>query len=117
VTKRYDLARRDLEKLRKAENGATIRNGLVTFGTVHDLFAGEVANLKPPKNAEKPNELLAVGARDVTIEVNKLVSALPVTKDPRQALKTLNAIRNGRGAAEEARALRQLKKLGYIDEG
>jgi hypothetical protein len=104
----------DLKKLRKAKSGAAIRDGLVTLGSVHDLFAGEVAKLKPPRDAENANALLARGARDLTLRINEIASELRVTKSPNAARKRLDTLRNSPGVAEETRALNQLKKLGYL---
>jgi hypothetical protein len=113
-SKHQDTAVADLKKLGKAKSGAAIREGLVTFAAEHDLFASEVAKLKPPKDAEKANELLARGARDLTLEVREIVSRLGVTKSPRPARKQLDALDKGPGPAEEARAFSQLRKLGYL---
>jgi hypothetical protein len=115
--KRHDQARTDLEKLRKAKSGAAIRKGLLDFVAVEELFAGDVGKLKPPKNAEKPHALLVLGALDLVAKLNTSIGALAVTKSPRPALKRLKEVRHAKGAAEEARALSQLKKLGYINEG
>jgi hypothetical protein len=106
----------DLKKLRKAKSGAAIRHGLVTLSAEHELFAGEVATLKPPKDAENANALLARGARDLTLQIGEIAGQLHVTKSPTAATKGLDALSNGPGLAEETRALSQLKKLGYLKE-
>jgi hypothetical protein len=113
-SRHQDTAVADLKKLGKAKSGATIRKGLVTFAAEHELFAGEVGKLKPPKDAQKANDLLARGARDLTLQVRETVSRLTVSKRPEAARKQLDALGTGRGAREEATALSQLKKLGYI---
>jgi hypothetical protein len=107
----------DLKKLRKAKSGAAIRDGLVTLGSEQELFAGEVAKLKPPKDAENANALLARGARDLTLQNNEIASELRVTKSPKAARKGLDTLSNSKGVAEETRALSQLKKLGYLKQG
>jgi hypothetical protein len=107
----------DLEKLRKATSGVAIREGLVTLGSEQQLFAGEVAKLKPPSDAENANALLARGARDLTLRSNEIASELRVTKSPKAARKGLDTLRNSPGVAEEIRALARLKKLGYIKQG
>jgi hypothetical protein len=106
-----------LKKLRKAKTGAAIRHDLVTLGREHERFADEVAKLKPPKDAENANDLLARGARHLTLQISEIASELPVSKSPRAATKGLDALSHGTGVAEETRALSQLKKLGYLKQG
>lgn len=117
VSKHQDKASADLEQLRNAKSGAQIRDGLVTFASEHQLFADEVLKLKPPKNADKANALLAKGALSLTLQVREVVSRVTVSKSRQAALKGLNVLGNARGAADEARALSQLRKLGYIRGG
>jgi hypothetical protein len=117
VSKHYGDVDVDLKKLGKAKSGAAIRDGLVTLGSEQELFAGEVAKLKPPSDAENANALLARGARDLTLRNNEIASELRVTKSPKAARKGLDTLRNSRGVAEETRALSQLRKLGYLKQG
>lgn len=117
VSKHQGHVDADLKKLRKAKSGAAIRDGLVTLGSEQELFAGEVAKLKPPRDAENANALLSRGARDLTLKINEIASKLHVSKSPKAARKGLDALSNSPGVAEETRAISQLKKLGYLKEG
>jgi hypothetical protein len=117
VTRQQGHVDADLKKLRKAKSGAAIRDGLITLGDEHELFAGEVTKLKPPKDAENANALLAHGARDLTLHIREVASGLRVTKSPETAAKGLDVLRKGPGVAEETRALSELKKLGYLKAG
>jgi hypothetical protein len=117
VSKHQGHVDADLKKLRKATSGAAIRDGLVTLGSEQERFAGEVAKLKPPRDAENANALLARGAGDLTLRISEIAGGLHVTKSPKAARKGLEVLSNSPGIAEETRALSQLKKLGYLKEG
>jgi hypothetical protein len=74
-----------------------------------------VEKLKPPKDAESANQLLARGAHDIASETRAVLPALASVTTPRQAL-TLLQQRLGsapKGARELDQAVAELKTLGY----
>jgi major membrane immunogen (membrane-anchored lipoprotein) len=113
LSQREDKAHADVEKAARSSSVAEIRSGLSKFAADQAANGNEVANLKPPKDAEAANALLARGLRDTSSEVRALVARLSRVKAPKAALTLINKTQTTRGGAETDRALSELQKKGY----
>jgi hypothetical protein len=92
---------------------AQIRAALIRFADVDKQVGDEVAKLKPPKEAEAPNALLARGFRDLATETNGVAAKLSSVKGPTAALALIQrAGTSFQGAKELDQAVSELKKLG-----
>ena len=74
----------------------------------------QVAALKPPKNAEAANALLARGEHDTATATRTVLPQLAKLKSVKAALSLLNKTQgNANGGRELDQALAELKTLGY----
>jgi hypothetical protein len=92
---------------------AQIRAALNRFADVDKQVGDEVAKLKPPKEAEDANALLARGFRDLATETKGVAAKLSSVKSPAAALALVQrAGTSFQGAKELDQAVSELKKLG-----
>jgi hypothetical protein len=70
----------------RAQSVAQIRAALTQVAVAQDRVGDAVEKLKPPKDAESANKLLARGAHDIASETRAVLPALASVKTPRQAL-------------------------------
>ncbi len=98
-----------------ARSVAQIRAALPQAAVVQDRVGNAVERLKPPKNAEAANALLARGAHDVASETRAVLPNLASLKTPRQALALIQPRLGSapKGARELDQAVAELKKEGY----
>jgi hypothetical protein len=99
----------------RAQSVAQIRAALTQVAVVQDRVGDAVEKLKPPKDAESANKLLARGAHDIASESRAVLPALASVKTPRRALALLQQRLGSapKGARELDQAVAELKKLGY----
>jgi hypothetical protein len=92
---------------------AQISVALTRFADVDKQVGDEVAKLKPPKEAEAANALLARGFRDLAAETRGVAAKLSSVKSPAAGLALVQrAGASFQGAKELDQAVSQLKKLG-----
>jgi outer membrane murein-binding lipoprotein Lpp len=91
-----------------------LQTHLRRFAAAQDRLGDEIAALKPPKDAEAANALIARGAHHDAAEVRTLIPKLSKYSTVRQALHFLNGVGHTKGGQELDRATRKLRKLGYI---
>jgi len=113
LSRREDKAHADVEKAMRSTSVVEIRSGLSKFAADQGADGNEVANLKPPKDAQAANALLARGLRDTSRELRGLIARLSRVKTPKAALTLINKTQTTRGGAETDRALSELQKKGY----
>ncbi len=90
-----------------------IRAALTRFADVDKQIGDEVGKLKPPKEADSANALLARGFRDLAAETKDVAAKLSSVKSPAAALALVQrAGANFQGAKELDQAVSELKKLG-----
>ena len=93
---------------------AEIRARLSTFANAAQKLGDQVAALKPPKNAEAANALLARGEHDTATATRTVLPQLAKLKSVKAALSLLNKTQgNANGGRELDQALAELKTLGY----
>jgi hypothetical protein len=103
----------------RARSVAEVRAALTQVAVVQDRVGDAVEKLKPPKDAESANKLLARGAHDIASETRAVLPALASVKTPRQALALPSATTGkrakgcpragpGGGGAEEVGILRRV---------
>jgi len=99
----------------QAQSVAQIRAALTQVAVVQARVGDAVEKLKPPKDAESANKLLARGAHDIAGETRAVLPALASVKTPRHALALLQQRLGSapKGARELDQAVAELKKLGY----
>jgi hypothetical protein len=91
-----------------------IRSALSRVAAAQQHVGDEVAKLKPPKEAEAANSLLARAAHDLAAEVREVVKKLGPVKSQKQALGLVQSmLQSARGARELDQATAQLRKLGF----
>jgi hypothetical protein len=94
-----------------------IRSALQEFAVVQQRAGNKLAKLKPPKQAEAANALLARGLRDLAAETRRVVQRLASAKSSKQALRIVrdSALQdpNTPGVREINRAVTTLKRLGF----
>ncbi len=96
-------------KVSKGEAAVT----LTRFAEVDKQIGDEVGKLKPPKEADSANALLARGFRDLAAETKDVAAKLSSVKSPAAALALVQrAGANFQGAKELDQAVSELKKLG-----
>ena len=115
LAREANAAQGQVEKgLLHAKSVAQIRTRLSTFANATQKLGDEVAALKPPKNAEAANALLARGEHDTASATRDVLPHLAKLKSVKAALSFLNRSEgNAKGGRELDRALTELKKLGY----
>ena len=87
---------------------------LSNFANATQKLGDEVAALKPPKNAEAANALLARGEHDTANATRAVLPQLMKLKSVKAALSFLNKSQgNANGGRELDQALAELKKMGY----
>ena len=97
-----------------AKSVAELRRRLSSFAGATQKLGDEVAALKPPKNAEAANALLARGEHDTAGATRAVLPHLAKLKSVKAALRLLNKSQgNAKGSRELDQALAELKKLGY----
>jgi DNA-binding GntR family transcriptional regulator len=64
-----------------------IRSALREFAVVQQRAGNKLAKLKPPKQAEAANALLARGLRDLAAETRRVVQRLASAKSTKQGLR------------------------------
>jgi hypothetical protein len=115
------LARRDAKAHRAVESVARhpksvaqIRAALSRFADDERRLGDDVAKLKPPKDAESANDLLARGLHDTAEELRAIIPKLASVHSPGAALSLLQREASKvKGGHELDRALTELKAKGY----
>jgi hypothetical protein len=114
IGREANTAQAQVEKGLHAKSVAEIRTRLSTFANATQKLGDEVAALKPPKNAEAANALLARGERDTASATRAVLPRLAKLNSVKAALSLLNKAQgNAKGGGELDQALAELKKLGY----
>jgi hypothetical protein len=107
-------AQTDVEEGLSAKSVAELRTRLSSFASADQKLGDEVAALKPPKNAEAANALLARGEHDTASTTRTVLSQLAKLKSVKAALNLLNKSQgNAKGGLELDTALADLRHLGY----
>ena len=97
-----------------AKTVVELRQRLGSFARAAQKLGDEVGALKPPKNAETANALLARGEHDTASATRAVLPHLAKLKSVKAALSLLNKSQgNAKGGSELDEALAELKKLGY----
>ena len=98
----------------QAKTLAELRGRLDAFADSTQRIGDEVANLKPPQNAEAANTELADGLHETaraTRDASKQITSLHT---PREAISYLeHSSLNKKGARQVDEALSKLQQLGY----
>ena len=98
----------------QAKTLAELRGRLDAFAESTQRIGDEVANLKPPQNAEAANSELADGLHETaraTRDASKQITSLHT---PREAISYLeHSSLNKKGARQVDEALSKLQQLGY----
>ena len=109
-----NTAQAQVEKGLHAKSVAEIQKRLSIFADAAHKMGDEVAALKPPKNAETANALLARGEHDTASATRAVLPGLAKLKSVKAALSFLNKSQgNAKGGRELDQALAELKKMGY----
>ena len=107
-------ARTSVAKGLQAKTLAELRGRLDAFAESTQRIGDEVANLKPPQNAEAANTELADGLHETaraTRDASKQITSLHT---PREAISYLeHSSLNKKGARQVDEALTKLQQLGY----
>lgn len=107
-------AQAQVEQGLHAKSVAELRTRLSSFASAAQKLGDEVAALKPPKNAEAANILLARSEHDTASATRAVLPQLAKLKSVKAALRLLNKSQgNAKGGRELDQALTELKKLGY----
>jgi hypothetical protein len=116
IGREANTAQTQVEKGLQAKSVAEIRTRLSTFANAAQKLGDEVAALKPPKNAEAANALLAQGEHDTANATRAVLPQLAPLKSVKAALSVLNKSQgNANGGRELDQALTELKKMGYAN--
>ena len=114
IGREANKAQAQVEKGLHATSVAEIRTRLSTFANAAQKLGDQVAALKPPKNAEAANALLARGEHDTASATRAVLPQLAKLKNVKAALSFLNKSQgNAKGGRELDQALAELKKMGY----
>ena len=114
IGREANTAQGEVEKGLHAKSVADIRTRLSTFANATQKLGDEVAALKPPKNAEAANTLLARSEHDTASATRAVLPQLATLKSVKAALSFLNRSQgNAKGGRELDQALTELKKMGY----
>ncbi len=114
IGREANKAQAQVEKGLHATSVAEIRTRLSTFANATQKLGDEVAALKPPKNAEAANALLARGEHDTASATRAVLPQLTKLKNVKAALSSLNKSQgNAKGGRELDQALAELKNMGY----
>ena len=114
IGREANTAQTQVEKGLRAKSVAEIRTLLSNFADTVQNLGDEVAALKPPKNAEAANTLLARGEHDTATATRAVLPQLAKLKNVKAALSFLNKSQgNAKGGRELDQALAELKKMGY----
>jgi hypothetical protein len=118
IGREANTAQAQVEKGLHAKSVAEIRTRLSTFANAAQKLGDEVAALKPPKNAEAANALLARSEHDTASATRAVLPQLAKLKSVKTALSFLNKSQgNAKGGRELDQALTELKKMGYAKGG
>jgi len=116
IGREANKAQTQVEKGLHATSVAEIRTRLSTFADAAQKLGDEVAALKPPRNAEAANALLARGEHDTAGATRAVLPQLAKLKTVKAALSFLNKSQgNAKGGHELDQALAELKKMGYTN--
>ena len=114
VKKEAASAQADVAKGLQAKTLDELRGRLDAFAESTQRIGDEVANLKPPENAEAANTELADGLQETaraTRDASKQITGLHT---PREAISYLeHSTLNQKGARQVNEALTKLHQLGY----
>ena len=114
IGREANTAQGQVERGLHAKSVAEIRSRLSTFANATQKLGDEVAALKPPRNAEAANALLARGEHDTASATRAVLPQLAKLKNVKAALSLLNRSEgNAKGGRELDQALTELKKMGY----
>lgn len=114
IGREANTAQTQVEKGLRAKSVAEIRRRLGTFADAAQKLGDEVAAVKPPRNAEAANALLARGEHDTAGATRAVLPQLAKLKNVKAALSFLNKSEgNAKGGRELDHALAELKTLGY----
>jgi len=98
----------------QAKTLAELRGRLDAFAESTQRIGDEVANLRPPQNAEAANTELADGLRETARATRDASKQITVLHTPREAISYLeHSSLNQKGAREVNDALSKLQQLGY----
>lgn len=106
-------AQNDVAKGLGASSIDELHGRLIRFADASQRLGDEIANVKPPKDAEAANTELARGEHDTAHEVRTAAAAIQKLKTPQAAFRYLQKLSNLKGGHELDDALRKLKRLGY----
>jgi hypothetical protein len=114
IGREANTAQSQVEQGLQAKSVAEIRTRLTTFANATQKLGDEVAALKPPKNAEAANALLARGEHDTASATRAVLPHLAKLRSVKAALSLLNKSQgNAKGGRELDQALTELKRMGY----
>src|SRR5436305_958661 len=114
IAKESDAAQHAVEKGFRATSVSSLVQVLNVFAAAEARIGGEVAALKPPKDAEAANTELAKGQHDIASEVQALLPKIKKMPSAKAAIAYLSKTPTTEGGREVDEALAMLKKLGYI---
>jgi hypothetical protein len=98
----------------QAKTLAELRGRLDAFAESTQRISDEVAELKPPENAEAANTELADGLHETARATHEASKAVAGLHTPREAISYLEqSPLNKKGARQVDEALARLKQLGY----
>ena len=98
----------------QAKTLAELRGRLDAFAESTQRIGDEVANLKPPQNAEAANSELADGLHETARATRDASEQITSLHTPREAISYLeHSPLNKKGAHQVDEALARLKQLGY----
>jgi hypothetical protein len=112
---REEKTHANVEKALAAKTVAEIKARVAAFAQAEQRLGTDLADLKPPKDAEAANDQLARGAHELADAIRAAVTELDSVTKPKAAIDLLNKRLGGaKGAQDIDAALAALKKKGYI---
>jgi hypothetical protein len=114
VKQEADSAQAGVAKGLQAKTLAELRGRLDAFAESTQRIGDEVANLKPPQNAEAANTELADGLHETAGATRAASKQITGLHTPREAISYLeHSSLNQKGARQVNEALTKLQQLGY----
>jgi hypothetical protein len=114
VKQEADRAQAGVAKGLQAKTLAELRGRLDAFAESTQRIGDEVANLKPPQNAEAANTELADGLHETARATRAASKQITGLHTPREAISYLeHSPLNQKGARQVNEALTKLHQLGY----
>jgi hypothetical protein len=114
ISKQADQAQAAVEQGLHAQTISALSARLGAFANASQTLGDEVQKLKPPKDAESANALLARGEHDTAAATRAALPKLARMKSVKAAIGYLSgSLGNQKGGHELDQALTELKKLGY----